>query len=423
MAEVEPPDLSQPLRRPSERLALVEYVAASPTLQESEHLEWKSAYDLSRRPDAGKVAKQLIGFANRDPVRAQRLTGGFAYLLLGVEAGSISGVPMWDSADIESWLSRFVPAELMYDLHYVKASGKNILVFEIDPPQPGDAIFCLRASTGDNNTSLVDGSVYVRRGGKTEVANAVEIEMLTARARSGATDAELALDLVVESQHLPALSRQLLEPSVRQQWIDRARAQFLKGLPTSPLVFPAMGESRTPAEFENQVDAYLEQIAANWSPFALSLHATEQDPSLSLAVANQSDENFESVVAEITVPLPASYVGISSESVSEQLSVVERPVEWETLPMPKIRPGVLASRPEPQVSPVDDDRTKVRFSPIHVYPRTTHPLDSIALALGPEWAGSDLKIEWRATAANTRGLISGEVLLAIPARKRRTRRR
>jgi hypothetical protein len=94
MAEAQPLNLTQRLRRPSERLALVEYIASSPTLQENEHLEWKSGYDLGKRPDAGEVAKQLVGFANRDPARAQRQTGGFAYVLLGIEPGAVTGVPV-----------------------------------------------------------------------------------------------------------------------------------------------------------------------------------------------------------------------------------------------------------------------------------------------------------------------------------------
>ena|GEM_PF-4630040 len=36
-----------------------------PELQETDYLEWKCGYDLSKKTDAAKVSKQLIGFANR----------------------------------------------------------------------------------------------------------------------------------------------------------------------------------------------------------------------------------------------------------------------------------------------------------------------------------------------------------------------
>ncbi len=59
------PDFSTLARRPSERLAIVEYVRDTPNFQETDYLEWKSAYDLSKRPEAGATSKHLIGFANR----------------------------------------------------------------------------------------------------------------------------------------------------------------------------------------------------------------------------------------------------------------------------------------------------------------------------------------------------------------------
>lgn len=420
MAEAQPLDLAQRLRRPSERLALVEYVARSLTLQENEHLEWKSGYDLGRRPDAGKVAKQLIGFANRDPVRAQRLTGGYAYVLLGVEPGAVTGVPVWDSADIESWLSRFVSPELMYDVHYVAAEDKNVLVLEVDPPRQGDTIFCLQASTGDGGSSLPEGTIYVRRGGKTEVAGASDIAMLTARTTSGTTEAELNLDLVVSANQLSTLDSGLLMPPTCERWTQRARASLLDGVPSNssspfPLLAPG-GESRSPAEVREQVKNYLQKIARNWPEFALSRHILEARPSLTLSVANRTDENFENVAIELTVPLPARYVGLSADSVAEELSVTEPPRKWGDYVIPKINPAIFGTSVEPEVSVAGDGAAKIRFPPIHVYPQTIHPLEPLTLALAPEWEASDLNVEWRATAANTRGLISGEFSVAIPGR-------
>jgi hypothetical protein len=413
MAEAQPPDLSQRLRRPSERLALVEYIAASPTLQENEHLEWKSGYDLGKRPDAGKVAKQLVGFANRDPARAQRQTGGYAYVLLGIEPGAVTGVPVWDSANIESWLSRFVPSELMYDVHYASAEGKEILLLEVDPPRQGDPIFCLQASTGEGNANLSEGTIYVRRGGKTEPANAAEIAMLTERARTATGGAQLDLEVAVEAQDLSTLETEPLKESVRERWIDQERLRLLEGLPTNPLMSRTLGESRTPAQYENQVETYLGEIRKGWPMFALSQHVKHSKPSLALAVTNQTDENFENVVVEIEVPLPSSCVGTSASSVVEALSVAQL-IEWGENPITKIDRSIFGASPDAEISPIGDERTKVRFPPVHVYPQTSQPLEALTLALAPEWAGEDLAIEWRIAAANARGVITGSVMVAIP---------
>jgi hypothetical protein len=412
MAEPHP---SQRVRRPSERVALVEYIAASPTLQENEHLEWKSGYDLSQRPGAGKVAKQLIGFANRDPARAQRMYGGYAYLLLGVEAGTIKGVPVWDSADIEGWLSRFVPSELMYDVHYVSLSGKNVLLLEVEPSRAGDSIFCLQSSTGDGKFSLTEGTIYVRRGGKTEVANASEIGLLTTRARSGGSSGSLDLNVEIESQNLNPLDPRILAPPIPERWVETTRPKLMKGIPDRPSLISTIGESRSPATAREQIRAYLQEITARWPTFALSRHVEQHEPSLTLAVANRTDENFESVLVELVVPLPISCVGSSAKQVAGELSVAELPPKWGEFDVPKLSRNIFGSLPEPEYSVAGEDQTKVRFPPIHVYPQTTHPLDSLTLALAPEWSASDLAIEWRATAANTRGLLSGEVVIPIPS--------
>lgn len=67
------PNLQLPLAKPLDRRALVDYIQGTPGLQETDYLEWKVGYDLSRRPVAAQVAKHLIGFANRKRSR-RRLT-------------------------------------------------------------------------------------------------------------------------------------------------------------------------------------------------------------------------------------------------------------------------------------------------------------------------------------------------------------
>ena len=46
--------------------------------------------------------------------------------------------------------------------------------------------------------------------------------------------------------------------------------------------------------------------------------------------------------------------------------------------------------------------------------RDDHALETLTLALVPEWAVSSMKIEWRATAANTRGMVTSNLAIAIP---------
>jgi hypothetical protein len=106
MTSTSDPDFTTLARKPSALLAIIKYVRNTPTLEETDYLEWKSAYDLSSKTGAAATARQLIGMANRDFAQTERHAEGSAYVLLGVEPGMVHGVPHWDSADIENWLAR-----------------------------------------------------------------------------------------------------------------------------------------------------------------------------------------------------------------------------------------------------------------------------------------------------------------------------
>jgi predicted HTH transcriptional regulator len=181
MTDASGPDFTTLARRPSERLAIVEHVRDTPALEETDYLECKSAYDLTTRPGAAATARQLIGMANRDFAQVERHVEGSAYVLMGVEPGTLHGVPHWDSADIENWLERFVQRELRYEVHYVEVDGKEVLLFIVDAPRQGDPIYCLQHGsemeevvTGTpgaerkTKRALRKGEIFVRHGGKTE---------------------------------------------------------------------------------------------------------------------------------------------------------------------------------------------------------------------------------------------------------------
>lgn len=208
MASTSTTDFTTLARRPSERLAIVAHVRDTPTLEETDYLEWKSTYDLSSKPGAATTARQLIGMANRDFAQAERHAEGNAYVLLGVEPGMVHGVPHWDSADIENWLARYVEPELRYDVHYVEIDSKEVLVFTVDAPRQGDPIYCLqrqcdveevvpgRAGQEEKRIkkTLPKGAIYVRHGGKTEQHTPEDLTRLTARA---AVTGQPTLDVAV----------------------------------------------------------------------------------------------------------------------------------------------------------------------------------------------------------------------------------
>jgi hypothetical protein len=64
--------------------ALVAYAAASDDRIERYFLEVKSDVDLNTKAGRAKVAKFILGAANRDPGQVARRFGGHAVMLLGV---------------------------------------------------------------------------------------------------------------------------------------------------------------------------------------------------------------------------------------------------------------------------------------------------------------------------------------------------
>ena len=91
-------DTSRPIRTPAERRELVRAIRDS-TPGELDWVEWKSGADLREKRWKVEIARQVLGFRNRDPGRAGLNVEGCAYLLIGVEPGDLSGVSPIDSAE------------------------------------------------------------------------------------------------------------------------------------------------------------------------------------------------------------------------------------------------------------------------------------------------------------------------------------
>lgn len=101
-------------------------------------VEWKRQGDAKDKKWRAEVAKQVLGFANRDPEVATTWFGGCAYVLVGVAPGVLNGSPVHDAAQIESWLAPYVgrvPNGSEWNTAYVELDGKAVLVLTVEPPQ------------------------------------------------------------------------------------------------------------------------------------------------------------------------------------------------------------------------------------------------------------------------------------------------
>lgn len=417
------PDFAVVARKPLERRLVVEYVLNTPELQETDYLEWKTAYDLSTRPGAAATAKHLIGFANRDFQQAARHADGHAYLLLGVEPGNLAGVPDWDSADVQQWLERFTGTGLRYDLHYVTTAGKKVMFLTVDRPKPGDPIFCMQAASSEagSSKSLPEAAIFVRRNGRTDVASAEDVRRLAERA--GGAAAELELGLTLDGSKLVPLPAEKLTTTARDIWLQEEQDDLLASLPPPPSAWsipsPTLAlERRTEEEFQREVAAYISDAMNRWPGIVASEHIEEVGSTFSATVVNTGPDNYIDVVVELTLPVPESWVYVEPEDAQRYRP--ERPDAFGgrmfLAPALALSPGAFAAAgtPRPQLERVDDKHTLVRFPPMHVRPHTSHATAEVSLLVLPEGAGTTVDVEWRITASNRSGQVAGTAGLTVP---------
>jgi hypothetical protein len=158
---------------------LVEYVRdADPCTMETRAVEWKSRWDLSKVEVQFQLARQILGFGNRDPDDAVRAFGGYAYLLIGVQPGEMGGVTIPDPAQLADALRRFIAAgRPSWDATSVRVDGADVVIVEVAPPKAGDRICCLMRAYANSNA----GTIYVRRLGETAQADPAEVRTLEDR--------------------------------------------------------------------------------------------------------------------------------------------------------------------------------------------------------------------------------------------------
>ena len=312
LVDTRAPDFTRFARKPSERVAIVEHIYATPNLQETDYLEWKTGYDLSKRPGAAATARQLIGMANRDTAHAMRHTDGHAYILLGVEPGNLSGVPEWDSADIEKWLTPFVGPDLRYDAYYVRVEGRSghVLFLTIDPPREGDPIYNSSRSSRDPVTSksLDAGTIYVRHGSNTAPAKPDDLKRLSARLATGSSDHHLAIEVQ------PSPETVLRRLDVCKEAIEGyARGRYNELLGTrwsqknasmqSITVFKGMvGESRTRERFEQEVESYRKALEEKLPDILYARSVAHNFNLLPLSIVNSTNGTFAGVKVELWIP-------------------------------------------------------------------------------------------------------------------------
>jgi len=205
---------------------LVAAVAEVGDLAERHYLEIKGPPDLSSKVHIAKIAKFILGAANRLPERAAEAFGGFGVMIVGIADSGIKGVPPVEMLALSQVIQPFLGAAgPRWDVVRVPVenSTNEVLVILVDPPQIGQLPFSCRA----NGDKLQNGRIYYRGDGDTREATADELDMLMARG-AARTPAPVELGVAVTGAAVPMIvddERTLVD------FIAKERRRLLDALP------------------------------------------------------------------------------------------------------------------------------------------------------------------------------------------------
>lgn len=130
-----------------------------------------------------KLAKFILGVANRPPLLAGGHLNGYAVMVLGAGMGSAPGLPAGTEIhNLNAKLEKYLGAEgPQFHLGRVAVSeGREVLFIIVDPPQPGQPPFACHKDfqpEGRENRkhALNDGYLYIRLDSATRTAKGAEV--------------------------------------------------------------------------------------------------------------------------------------------------------------------------------------------------------------------------------------------------------
>ena len=190
--------------------AILQHVMKVGDEAETSYLETKSTLDITttrgkahaNKQAVAKIAKFLLGAANRLPKDASRHFQGHAVLVIGAEKGQALGVPRGiELHDLENSLRPYLgPKFPNFELGRITLSDeREVLLIIAPPPKDGEQIYpcCKNYQPEERRDNLRDGASYVRGASNTREARHEEVLALLERSRSrkkSPIDLEVSLD-------------------------------------------------------------------------------------------------------------------------------------------------------------------------------------------------------------------------------------
>ena len=424
------------------RQRLLHAIYSASAADENEWVEFKAGIDPTTKAGFAHIARAIIAFANRDPIRAQRWMEGNAYVVVGLEPGNAPGANVADPAIIHDGVNALIASPApAWDLEYTTFGSTQVLVVTVEPPQPGDPIHCI----GKAAPEVDNGNIFVRRPGKSDRAKSDDIRRLSNRLISANRDS-IAIDVSAHVPEWDGVPQCVWSENWEESWISTERRVLLAPLERhlNPLDRSPLGafgttidaslaasssvrglmdtpEDRSPEAYRDEVEDYLE-ACLNASPGAERRAAARVLPLISWSVENLSDDNLDNLL--VTVHVEGEVTAHERiDNFSLRPWEPKRPRVWgprkisdgfgltsqmlaQSLPSTY---GPSALRPFIQ----NGGSATIEFPSLHVRPRTTELLEAeIVLMVSPAVTGS-IRCTWKATATNLSAVAEGETSIPV----------
>lgn len=305
--------------------ALVEQVMASDDRVERHYLEVKSTLDLETKRDQAKLAKFILGAANRMPDLAAAAFEGHGVIVVGASKGQMSGVPPIEALEIQKAVLPFIGADgPRYDLVRVpcEQTDNEVLVIIVDPPRWGQEPFVCRKS-GDGQ--LRDGAVFVRADGETREARADELMQLMQRGRAGETKVAFDLRVVGVVRPIAVDNERTVEEFIARHRHSLSAAlhrsktstgSWAAGRVVGIMQDMTEPESRGEDEYLASVDKWEESVRRAWPNAVLLLIGARTEP-VEIEITNREKTFLHDV--EVKVHLGGPVRGVNHWSPRDEL--------------------------------------------------------------------------------------------------------
>ena len=286
--------------------ALVDALVQTDDRAERHFLELKSAIDLNSKAGIAKVAKFILGAANRMPDVATGYFEGHAVLALGVAPGAATGIEPVEALVIERGVRPYLSVNgPRWDLQRVPVDhGREVLLVIVDPPRAGQPAFpCFKDGP---IAGLNDGQIIIRADGETRQASGEEVLLLQQRGRHHQPDVDLAVT-VIGAANAPACENAVLETYLAQEGtrLRAARTRSDTRIPfgRSIMLPGSKPENRTVSTYEDEIITWQDNCRAAW-PSVLEAWTVTFAPAVTLKVTNRGEAFLEAVEVELHLDGP-----------------------------------------------------------------------------------------------------------------------